>query len=222
MKSGGRAPSFTLADVIAAGVGMGLSDLTVQAVADALGVTTAAIYRHVTGRAELETLVGEAVFADLDLPDAAGDDAAAQLVAFGVSLREFTLARPGSAAYLQRLFPRGPSGVRLLEAQIRALGRRGYSPAAATALSSGVATVALGAVIAEEERSRVDADAARAAFEAMAASPLVREAVAGLPEHTPGDYFLLLITATATGLVALLPPGAAITPPTTTGIERSA
>lgn len=222
MKSGGRAPTFALPDVIAAGVALGLSDLTVQAVADALGVTPAAIYRHVAGRAELETLVGEAIFAGLELPDAPEDDAAAQLVAFGERLREFTLARPGSAAYLQRLFPRGPSGVRLLEAQIGALGGRGYSPAAATALSSAVATVTLGAVIAEEARSTVDEDTAQKALAAMSASAPVMAAVAGLPEHTPGDYFRLLLTATARGLVALLPPGAAVTTPTTTGIERSA
>ncbi|NUP67173.1 MAG: TetR/AcrR family transcriptional regulator [Nonomuraea sp.] len=208
MKTGGRTAGFTLDDVVAAGRDLGLPELTVQGVADALGVTTAAVYRHVPSRSALESLVGEAILADLTLVDDPSEPAVAHLAGFAAQLRSFTLAHPGSAAYLQRLFPRGPSGVRLLEHQITALGARGYDPAAATVLSSAVATVTLGVTIAEQERAALlESRAADEALAAMAGSVLVQQALAGIPAHTPEDYFVLLITATAEGLVAQLPPG---------------
>src|SRR5687767_11307903 len=103
MRSGGRAATFTLQDIVAAGVRIGLAELTVHAVASALDVTTAAIYRHVAGRSELETLVSEAVLDGLSLHDDPAEPAVEHLVSFAQQLRDFTLAHPGSAEYLQRL-----------------------------------------------------------------------------------------------------------------------
>ncbi|WP_157248610.1 TetR/AcrR family transcriptional regulator [Nonomuraea typhae] len=217
MRTGGRTATFTHEDVVAAGVRLGLRDLTVQAVADALGVTTAAVYRHVPSRAALETLVGEAVLAGLTLEDDPAQPVADHLVAFAWQLRRFTKRHPGSGPYLQRIFPRGPSGVRLLETQIRALGRRGYDPAAATVLSSAVATVTLGLTVVEEvQEAHALLDppgteqATREARAAMAASPLVVAAVGGIPAHTADDYFDVVVSALADGLVRRLPPGAAV------------
>ncbi|MFC4116805.1 TetR/AcrR family transcriptional regulator [Nonomuraea zeae] len=216
MRTGGRTASFTLEDVIRAGTRIGLPELTVQAVADALGVTTAAIYRHVPSRSALESLVGEAILAGLKLVDDPAEPAVAHLVGFAAQLRSFTLAHPGTAQYFQRLFPRGPSGVRLLEHQIVALGRRGYDPAAAVVLSSAIATITLGVTMAEQEReTELRSQAAEEALAAMAGSALLQQAMTGIPEHTPEDYFVLLITSTAEGLVAQLPPGRPIAVPRT-------
>ncbi|GAA2213880.1 TetR family transcriptional regulator [Nonomuraea monospora] len=208
MKTGGRTASFTLSDVIEAGTRLGLVQLSMQGVADALGVTTAALYRHVAGRSALETLVGEAILDRLTLVDDPAEPAAAHLASFAMQLRRFTLGHPGTAQYLQRLFPRGPSGLRLLEHQIVALGRRGYDPAAAVTLSSSMATIAIGATVAEQERaSLLGTPAVDEALAVMAGSELLRQAGAGIPDHTPEDYFVFLITAAAEGLVARLPPG---------------
>ncbi|UBU13033.1 TetR/AcrR family transcriptional regulator [Nonomuraea gerenzanensis] len=208
MKTGGRTASFTREDVIEAGTRIGLVRLSMQSVADALGVTTAALYRHVSSRSELETLVGEAILAELTLVDDPADPPAAHLAGFAMQLRRFTLGHPGTAQYLQRLFPRGPSGLRLLEHQILALGRRGYDPAAAVALSSAMATMAIGATVAEQDRaSLLDTPAAEQALAVMAGSELLRQARVGIPEHTAEDYFMFIISAAAEGLVARLPPG---------------
>ncbi|NRQ39484.1 TetR/AcrR family transcriptional regulator [Nonomuraea sp. NN258] len=216
MKTGGRTAGFVLRDVIRAGTRIGLAELTVQGVADALGVTTAAIYRHVPSRSRLESLVGEAILEDLTLVDDPAEPAVAHLVGFAAQLRRFTLAHPGTAEYLQRLFPRGASGVRLLEHQINALCRRGYDPAAATVLSSAIATITLGVTIAEQERAaHLEPQAAEEAMAAMTGSPLLRQALAGIPPHTPEDYFVTLLTATAEGLVATFPPGAPLVVPRT-------
>ncbi|MFE3449862.1 TetR/AcrR family transcriptional regulator [Nonomuraea sp. NPDC059194] len=218
MKTGGRTATFTLQDVVAAGTRIGLADLTIQGVADALGVTSAAIYRHVPSRSALDSLVGEAILAELTIVDDPAEPTATALVGFAAQLRRFTLAHPGTAQYLQRLFPRGPSGIRLLEEQIANLGRRGYDPAAATVLSSAIATIALGIAAAEEARAvhalldpRGDDEATRAALAAMAGSPLLQVAREGIPSHTADDYFLLLLTAAADGLVTHLPPGRPVT-----------
>ncbi|SEG97839.1 regulatory protein, tetR family [Nonomuraea solani] len=212
MRTGGRTASFGLGDVIGAGIRIGLAGLTVQAVADALGVTTAAVYRHVPSRSALERLVGEAILADLTLVDDPAEPAVAHLVGFAAQLRRFTLERPGTAEYFQRLFPRGPSGIRLLEHQIVALGRRGYDPAAATVLSSAIATITLGATMAEQERAAYYTPETAEDLQAVkAGSALLRQAMAGIPAHTPEDYFVLMLTATAEGLVARHPPGRPIT-----------
>ncbi|GAA3549919.1 TetR family transcriptional regulator [Nonomuraea rosea] len=208
MKTGGRTATFTLRDVVDAGVRIGLTELSMQGVADALGVTTAAVYRHVPSRSALEVHVGEAILGTLTLVDDPAESASAHLVGFGAQLRRFTLGHPGTAQYLQRLFPRGPSGIRLLEHQIIALGRRGYDPAAATVLSSAIATMTIGVTVSEQERAaHLESQSIEDALAVMAASPLVRQAMAGLPEHTPEDYFVLMLTAAAEGLVAQLPPG---------------
>ncbi|WP_043621611.1 TetR/AcrR family transcriptional regulator [Nonomuraea candida] len=208
MRTGGRTATFTLRDVIAAGVRIGLAELSMQRVADALGVTTAAIYRHVPSRSDLERLVGEAILEELHLVDDPSEPAVAHLVSFAGQLRRFTLERPGTAEYLLRLFPRGPSGVRLLEHQVMALGRRGYDPAAATALSSAIATLAIGATVADQARAALHGSrAAEQAVAAMAGSELLRQAMAGIPPHTPEDFFVFMLTAAAEGLVAQLPPG---------------
>ncbi|MEV1000075.1 TetR/AcrR family transcriptional regulator C-terminal domain-containing protein [Nonomuraea sp. NPDC050202] len=208
MKTGGRTASFTLRDVVEAGTRIGLDRLSMQSVADALGVTTAALYRHVAGRSALERLVGEAILDKLTLVDDPTEPAAAHLAGFAMQLRRFTLSHPGTAEYMQRLFPRGPSGLRLLEHQVTALGRRGYEPAAAVALSSAMATVAIGATVAEQWRaSLLGTPAIDEALTVMAGSALMRQATAGIPAHTPEDFFVFTISAAAEGLVAQLPPG---------------
>ncbi|MGI5183553.1 TetR/AcrR family transcriptional regulator C-terminal domain-containing protein [Dactylosporangium sp. CA-152071] len=213
MKTGGRVATFTLQDVIRAGVDIGLPALTVQGVADTLGVSAAAVYRHVAGRSALEGLVGEAILDRLEISDNRDDPAVAHLVGFAVQLRRFALRHPGSAQYFLRMFPRGPSGTRLLEQQIAALGRRGYDPATATAFSGAIATLSLGAVVAEQERAigLRDLEATKAALAELAGSRVLRQASAAIPEHTQEDYFVFMLTAAATGLVNQFPPGRPIT-----------
>ncbi|MEV6522725.1 TetR/AcrR family transcriptional regulator [Longispora sp. NPDC051575] len=213
-KSGGRTATFAMEDVVAAGVRIGLANLTVQGVARALGVSSAAIYRHVPGRLALERLVGETILADLDLPDDPALPARAHLLAFAVDLRRFALAHPGTAGYLQRLFPRGPSGGRLLEAQIAALGPRGFDPAAATVLCSSTAMIALGLTANDEARAAQTADdpagteaEIQEALALLAASPVLREAHLALPRLTPDEYFAVLMGAVVDGLLLNLPPG---------------
>lgn len=213
-KTGGRRALISLESVVAAGRRIGLVDLTVARVAIELGVSAAAVYRHVSSRLELERLVGEAVLDDLVLADDPAAGTAAHLVGFAGQLRRFTLDHPGTADYLRLLFPRGGSGRRLLDAEVAALGRRGYAPAAAVALSGAVASLALGLTATDEARAhRAAGEPEQAqreideAISGLAADPVLGAARSGLPEVGPDEFFRIVMTAAVDGLIAHLPPG---------------
>ncbi len=147
---GGRPAQISLEDIERAALEIGLSRLTVQGVATALGVTPTALYRHVDGKLGLERLVGEAGLAELQLVDEPEDTAPQYLLSLAHQMRTFTLAHPGMTAYLQSIFPRGESGARLMRSGIESLVRRGYTPDVAGVMCSGVATVAIALAAAEE------------------------------------------------------------------------
>ncbi|WP_443611852.1 hypothetical protein [Acrocarpospora catenulata] len=65
--TGGRPPRIDLDDIVRAGRELGLSGLSVKAVAARLGVTSTALYRYVGGRWDLDRLVGESILAELEL-----------------------------------------------------------------------------------------------------------------------------------------------------------
>ncbi|MFD0559912.1 hypothetical protein FB566_0565 [Stackebrandtia endophytica] len=210
--SAGRPARFDLADVIRVGRAIGLRDLTVQAVASALDVTPTAVYRLVPGRVGLERLIGEAILADLDLPDDPSMSAAEHLTDFATRLRRFTLARPGSAAYFQHSFPRGASGARLMAVEVAALTARGYAPGAAAGLCGSVASLALGLLSAEDTRlgRAADHDAAQQeaanAFTTIMDDPLLRDAHLTIPTVSADEYFHLVMSSAIAGLVDRLPP----------------
>lgn len=141
---GGRPARIATDDIVRVGRRLGLRDLSISAVAAELGVSGAALYRHVDHRWDLERLVGESILADLVLVDEPEHDLEQHLVAFGLQLHDFVLAHPGVGAYLQQLFPRGEAGRALLVAEVEALARRGYGIEAALAVTNAVAGTAIG------------------------------------------------------------------------------
>lgn len=205
---GGRPAQISLEDIERAALELGLSRLTVQGVATALGVTPTALYRHVDGKLGLERLVGEAVLGELRLADDPDDTAAEYLMSLAHQMRAFCLAHPGMTAYLQSIFPRGESGARLMRSGIESLVRRGYTPDVAGVMCSGVATVAI-ALAAAEERHEAYADSReRAAAEAALASDSVLTASQeGLPTIDFDMYFRMVLTAFIQGLTTAAPTG---------------
>ncbi|MFC7109128.1 TetR/AcrR family transcriptional regulator [Nonomuraea rubra] len=107
MRIGGRPRQIETADIVRAGRELGLRDLSMNAVAARLGVSSTALYRHVDGRWELERLVGESILAGLDFHDDPAHGPVRHLLSFALELRGFILRHPGLAAYVQTLFPRG-------------------------------------------------------------------------------------------------------------------
>jgi AcrR family transcriptional regulator len=104
-RQGGRPPLIAVDDVVRVGRELGMQRLSINAIAQRLGVSATALYRHVESRWALERLVGESLLAELELRDDPMADTEPHLLSFGLQLRDFTAGRPGLAAYLQVLFP---------------------------------------------------------------------------------------------------------------------
>ncbi|WP_019631211.1 TetR/AcrR family transcriptional regulator [Actinomadura atramentaria] len=211
-RRGGRPRVVTVEEIVRAGREVGLADLTVAAVAARLGVSPAALYRHVAGRWELERLVGESVLGGLDLVEDPADGLERHLLGFAWQLRSYTVAHPGLASYLQALFPRGESGHRLLATEVAALRRRGYAADAAMVLAGAVATLAIAQAAAEEREAAAFgrpgyAEQRRDAVDRIAADPDLGAAHTGLPQVSFGEFSRLLLTASIRGLLAAAPPG---------------
>ncbi|SJM65201.1 TetR family transcriptional regulator [Gulosibacter sp. 10] len=205
---GGRPRRIDRRDILRVGLGIGLRDLSLNAVASALGVSAAALYRHVDGRWGLEQLVGEHLLAELRLPDDPERDAAGHLVDFGLALRESVLGHPGLAAYLQTLFPRGDGGRALLVAEIEALGRRGYAPATALVLASAVASHTIGYAAGEEIQRDRGAELEQhrdRVLSGIMADERLQLAHTDLPQVDSAGYFRLVLMAVVDGLVAAAP-----------------
>lgn len=212
---GGRPPLIAVDDVVRVGRELGMRRLSVNAVAAQLGVSATALYRHVESRWALERLVGESLLAELELADDADEDVEQHLLSFGLQLWHFTVAHPGLASYLQVLFPRGDSGVRLLVAQIQALGRRGYAPDAALVLSSAVATLAISLAAREESNTSTTGGDQATSFAVerdavahrLAGDAQLGEAHVALPQLSSSEFVRLLLAASIRGLVGEIPPG---------------
>jgi AcrR family transcriptional regulator len=209
-KTGGRQAQIGLADIEREGVRIGLANLTVNGVAGALGVTPAALYRHVDGKLGLESLVGEAVLDELHLADNPAHDLDTHLLSFARQLRSFVLDRPGLAAYMQGLFPRGRAGIRLQREAIEALGRRGYGAAAAVMVSGTVAALAINLVAAEERHQPYENGPYQRELEKvyalLAADEVLATVHAELPHISRSDYFGMVMTACIRGLTTAAPP----------------
>lgn len=132
----GRPPRISLEQIIDAGVEIGLNDLTLAAVANALDVHPAALYRYVDGRAELVQRVVDRIVSAADFPDDPTLDAEALLVDFGQRLRGLLFENPGLTAFS---LVAGASAIDAKRAvMIDRLGRRGLDPSDALAAVDSV------------------------------------------------------------------------------------
>lgn len=210
--SDGRPATISTDDIVRAGRALGMRDLSMSAAAAKLGVTAAALYRHVDGRWALERLVGEDLLGDLTLVDDPTQDLEQHLVGFGLQLYDFVMAHPGIGSYLQLLFPRGDAGRALLVAEVRAMTRRGHGTVEAIAVTNAMACVGIGLAVADERKIP---HAAPEGFDAELES-VVRDLLAddsigpGRGALLTGDsrgFVALTLAATARGLAASAPPG---------------
>ncbi|NLV54143.1 MAG: helix-turn-helix transcriptional regulator [Acidimicrobiales bacterium] len=191
--------------ILEAGLALGLADLSVSAVAERLGVTRTAIYRHVPGRAALETLVGEHLLGLAQPPPDRQQPLDAYLQEFGRWLRELTRSTPGLADYMVHLFPRSPASGRLMEHAVAVAIGHGWSPPAALYITTTVARSTLSLVRAEVETeaylrnlSAEAPDAVTRTEDTMRTLPLVSTAIPffeGIDEEIRFEWYLRAIVA---------------------------
>ena len=208
----GRPSRINRDDIERVGRQIGLANLTVHGVAEALRVTPAALYRHVDGKPGLEQLVGESMLAELRIPDSPEDDTATHLLRFAHVLRTFVLDRPGMSAYLQTLFPRGRAGAAVLEGEITALTGRGYTIGIAAMIANAVAGLAISQTAAEERQLTSPGSPAmrrqRDETTALMSAPgVIAQAHESLPALVYADHFHMIMKACIGGILTAAPVG---------------
>ncbi|MEU4835777.1 TetR/AcrR family transcriptional regulator [Streptosporangium sp. NPDC023615] len=207
---GGRSRQIGTADIVRAGREVGLRELSLNAVAARLGVSSTALYRHVDGRWGLERLVGESILAELKILDDSAHGPVRHLLSSGLQLRGFILQHPGLAVYVQTLFPRGEGGRQLLAAEAAAMQRRGYEADVAIVLCSAVASIAIGFAAAEEaQRARADGldEQRRDALGEILSDSRLGRGHRTLPDVDADEYVRMWLGAAIRGFVEAAPPG---------------
>jgi AcrR family transcriptional regulator len=97
-----------------------------QAVADALGVSDAALYHHFRNREALVSAVVDATVRTAPFPEDRGQDWRAWMSEFAGVLRAVLVEHPGSAAFAAGSGPTSPEQMRLVARAIGVLARAGF------------------------------------------------------------------------------------------------
>jgi AcrR family transcriptional regulator len=143
----GRRPRIDRAAVLAASLAVadrdGLEALTMQAVADRLGVTPMALYRHVANKADLLDGVVESLLTEFPLPEQA-TSWQARLRALGRSVRETAQRHPAVFPLLLSRPATTPVALRVRDAVCVALVDAGVSPDAVDRTERLLSTIVLG------------------------------------------------------------------------------
>ena len=143
---------------VAVGDEEGLTGMSVRRVADRLGVTPMALYRHVGGKDDLLDGVADALYGELDLPRA-GDDWWQALVRLARSVRRVLLAHSWSLPLFSRPLA-GPHSLALDQALRSTLLAAGFTRRETDELHDQLAGMVL-ALVTPELHGR----ARRASFE---------------------------------------------------------
>jgi len=108
----------------------GLGAVTIRRVAQAVGASRMALYRHVHGKQELLDLIADEISrlsADLPVDESAAWDV--RLHAIATSLRTHLSANPAFAEFMVVHSAHGPGGVQMAELITRAVAATGLPPA---------------------------------------------------------------------------------------------
>jgi len=147
-----------LAEALALGDACGFDAVTIRGVADRLGVTPMALYRHVGDKEGLLDGLADALYAELRIPDPA-DDWWEGLAGLARSTRAVLLEHPWAVPLFSRPLA-GPHALALLSALAAALRTAGFSGGEATELHDQLSNM-LFALVRPELSGRRN----RAAFE---------------------------------------------------------
>lgn len=143
----GRPPRINRAMIAEAAHEIGLDGLTLKAVADHLGVTTAALYHHVDNKDDLMRAAAEHSARAIPLPVDRGQDWAQWLLEWANYNRDVFTSQPGLLAqYMEGAIP-PEATLRNLEVILSVLVREGFTVAEANAAYSLVSSCALGMVL---------------------------------------------------------------------------
>ena len=151
----GRPRQLSLDQILATASKIGLNDLTLQAVADALKVTTPALYRHVQSREDLIAKVAAAVTGRFPVPLHDGEPWKDWAERYAYALLELYGSSPGLADYSLRRTPTSPPVLERHETSIWAAKRSGFDEVSALYSTRAVIEFVAGWVARTERRQAV-------------------------------------------------------------------
>lgn len=149
----GRPPKISREQVVAAALKIGLPDLTLTAVSDALGVTLQALYYHVQDREELIDLVTEQLMAHVPIPPDHGEDWCEWAYGFAYALKRLYEAAPGLADRAVEKTQTTPGVLSRFDISIRIAIRSGFDEATALWATRAITELANSWVSREQRRN---------------------------------------------------------------------
>jgi len=129
----------------------GADALTMRAVANALGTGAMTLYHHVKDRDDLETLVADAVFADVDLPRPA-EDWTVCVEGMSLALWRALRAHPNTIHFVSSHRGKSPAALDVAEQLLRALEHSGAPAETLVVAFRAILAVIIGGVEAEPRR----------------------------------------------------------------------
>ena len=208
----GRPPQISRKQIVAAARSMPRDQLTMQAIADALGVSRKALHYHVGDKRGLLNLVVAEAFeselANIDLPDA---DWQVQLRAFAHAFRDGVLQVGIAATYVQLHGMAGMTALKLTDRIVASLFSAGFDEALARHSLSAITNVAMahahidllkaqhGTYPQQAELTSVLLRAPADQFTGL------RRILAHVQTEAPDEQFEFELNLTISGLEALLP-----------------
>ena len=148
----GRPRQLSLEQILSAAGTIGLNDLTLQAVADVLHVTTPALYRHVQNREDLIAKFAAAATCSIPVPLHAGESWRVWAERYGHALLALYSQAPGMADYSVRRTPSSAPVLERHETSIRAARESGYDEVGALYATRAVIEFVSGWVARTERR----------------------------------------------------------------------
>ena len=129
-QTSGRPRLIDLDMILEAALELGVDNLSMHAVARRLGVSVAALYRHVNSREALLDACIDAFCARIEMPSTnlAWSE---HLHATGLAFRKALLAMPGMSAYGMKIGPTTPAAFTIIDSSLAVLLQAGFEPAEA-------------------------------------------------------------------------------------------
>jgi AcrR family transcriptional regulator len=146
----------------------GLEAVSMRRIADELGVSAMALYKHVSGKHDLLDLIANRCLSELDLAE--DEDAwEARLARIFRSFHELMVAHPVLAYVAESQALEGPSARRMAEVVLAILRNNGFGDAEAVEVFSVLASYAVGMTLSRRARLPTDPNETTARIARLAA-----------------------------------------------------
>lgn len=156
---------------------VGVQSRQLKPVADRLGVTTSALYRHIDALDDLVRMATDELLKRHPIPEDNGEDWRDWAFSLGIVLKEFFTAFPGLAEYTIGRSPLHPENIRRHKLSVDIAIRSGFSPLHALWATRALSNFVLVSVTANERLDQFQQESGQSREEAL------MDILAAIPAH---------------------------------------